>query len=108
MYKVVKKENSIERKISDKKSVFNYITKDISLELSLAVIRGYDLDLTEITIENNRIYYIIKGTLFLNFQGEELILEEGDSCFISKGTSYIMSGAFEVVTVDQPAFGSNK
>lgn len=106
MFKLVKKDDAQERKILDNKSVFNYITKEISPGVSLAVVTGQDLE-TSAVAENDRIYFAVKGSLALNFEsGEEVNLQEGDSCFVSKGTEYVMSGTFEVITVDQPAFGT--
>jgi len=105
MYKIVSKKDATIRQISDNKTATNFITKEISPDVSLAVIenKGY---FGEVVTDNNRIYYVIKGHLSLEFGGNEKAeLNEGDACFISSGTSYIMSGDCKVATIDQPAFG---
>lgn len=107
MLKVVKKSEAKERKITDNKSAFNYITKDISPGVSLAVIEGSGF-VGEINLTEDRIYFVMLGNLTLDLNGEKTILYPEDSCFISKGTKYIMSGTFKIITIDQPAFGTNK
>ncbi len=107
MLKVIRKSEARERRIAENKSAFNYITKDISPEVSLAVIEGSDFK-GEINITEDRIYFVLSGSLILNLNGEEIILYPEDSCLISRGTKYIMSGTFKVITVDQPAHGINK
>jgi mannose-6-phosphate isomerase class I len=103
MYKIVRKTEVIARKVSDNKTVNNFITKEISPNFSLAVIdnKGY---FGEVTIGNDRIYYVVSGELMLAFGNEEIKLNEGDACFISRDSSYTMSGDCKIVTVDQPAF----
>jgi len=107
MLKVIRKSDVKERKIADNKSAFNYITKDISPEVSLAVIEGTDFN-GEINIAEDRIYFVLLGNLILNLNGEETILYPEDSCLISKGSKYSMSGTFKVITIDQPAYGTSK
>jgi len=107
MFKVIRKSEARERKIAENKSAFNYITKDISPEVSLAVIEGVDFS-GEVNINEDRIYFVLSGNLVLNYNGEETTLHPEDSCLISKGTKYIMSGTFKVITIDQPAFGTNQ
>lgn len=105
MYKIVKKSDAVLRVIADNKKSFNYITKDISPGLSLAVTEGNNFSEVEFA-KYNRIYYVIDGELLLAFDGEENVLSLGDSCYISKGTEYTMSGTFKAIVVNQPAFGT--
>jgi mannose-6-phosphate isomerase-like protein (cupin superfamily) len=105
MHKIIRKAEAAVRKVSDDKTVENFVTKEISPNISLAVVenKGY---YGEVKIETDRIYYIISGKLILEFNDEKVELDEGDACFISSGSSFIFSGDCKVVTVDQPAFGT--
>jgi mannose-6-phosphate isomerase-like protein (cupin superfamily) len=107
MLKVIRKSETRERKVADNKSAFNYITKDISPDVSLAVIEGTDYFGETTTIPQNRIYFVLQGNLILDSNGEKTTLHPEDSCFISAGTqySYVMSGTFKIITIDQPAYG---
>jgi mannose-6-phosphate isomerase-like protein (cupin superfamily) len=106
MLKIIRKPEAKERKVADNKSAFNYITKDISQDVSLAVIEGTDY-VGEANVPQNRIYFVLSGSLILDLNGEKTILYPEDSCFISAGTkySYVMSGTFKIITIDQPAYG---
>ena len=103
MYKIVRKAEAITRQINDNKTATNFVTKEISPNVSLAIIENKG-HFGKVTAENNRIYYMLKGNLSLEFSSERIELNEGDACFISCGTSYDMSGDCKVVTVDSPAF----
>ena len=105
MYKVVRKSGATRRQISEDKSVENYITKDVLKEVSLAVTEGNNFQTNEET-KYNRIFFVLKGKLKLEFNGKKVSLEKDDSCYISKGTSYGISGTFKAVVVNQPAFGT--
>lgn len=107
MLKIIRKSESKERKISDNKSAFNYITKDISPNVSLAVITGSDF-VGEINLTEDRIYFVLSGNLVLDLNGEKTTLYPEDSCLLSKGAKYTMSGTFKIITIDQPAFGTNQ
>ena len=103
MHKIVRKSEAMIRKIADDKFAVNYITKNISPSVSLAILEGKDCK-EEVIAEYNRIYYVLKGELILIFDSEKVFLEKGDSCFISKDTKYGMSGTFKIIVINQPAF----
>jgi ethanolamine utilization protein EutQ (cupin superfamily) len=105
MYKIIRKSEATVRQIADNKLALNYVTKDLSPEVSLAVTEATDYYEKEIT-DYNRIYYVLEGELVLAFDGNEVKLSAGDSCFVGKGTGYEMSGTFKAVMVNQPAFGT--
>jgi len=104
MYKIVKSNEGSIHKIADNKIATNLITKDINLGVSLAVIDAKEYQEKETTLYN-RIYYIIGGKLTLTFENDRYDLVSGDSCFISQGTVYDMSGTFKTIVINQPAFG---
>jgi len=105
MFKVIRKSEASIRKIADNKTATNYITKDISSQMSFATIEAIDYFEKE-TSSYNRIYYVLKGTLQLMFGKQEISLQGEDSCFVEKGTTYEMKGTFKAIVVNQPAFGA--
>ena len=105
MYKVIRKSEATVRHIADNKIAFNYVTKELSPAVSLAVTEAIDYYEQEAT-DYDRIYYVLEGELDLNFDGSDVRLAVGDSCFVAKGTEYEMRGSFKAVMVNQPAFGS--
>jgi len=105
MFRIIKESEAVIREINENKKAANLITKEISGDLSLAVLEGVNYSGKEISAYS-RIYYVLGGKLILNFGEEDHSLATGDACFISKGTEYKMKGTFKVITVNQPAFGS--
>lgn len=105
MYKIVKANAGTVRKIADNKSVNNLITKEDASAISLATTEGKDFYGQEVT-RYNRAYFVLEGTLEVNFDGEYHRLSVGDACYIDAGTKYEMKGTFKAVVVNQPAFGT--
>lgn len=105
MYKVVKKSEGKIRKIADNKIAVNYITKDVSESVSLAVTEATNY-IEDQHAKYNRIYYVLEGTLVLAFGNETVELNRDDACFVSKGITYQMKGSFKAIIVNQPAFGT--
>lgn len=105
MFKLVKSSDASLRQITDTHWAKNYITKGITKNISLAVVGGDNLSMTEKTAYN-RIYYVLSGLINAKF-GEEIIQAGvGDSLFVAAGTQYLLEGSFEAVVVNQPAFGT--
>jgi mannose-6-phosphate isomerase-like protein (cupin superfamily) len=105
MFKVVRKQDATLRKIADNKTAANYITKDTSPTVSLATIDATNYYENEVA-EYNRIYFVLDGKLTLQFDDEEFVLLPEDTCFVEKGTTYIMKGTFKAAIINQPAFGT--
>lgn len=105
MFKVIRKSEATVRKIADNKTAANYITKEISKDVSLATTEAQEY-YEEETANYNRIYFVLEGELLLQFENQEVSLLEGDTCFIEKGTTYEMKGTFKAVMINQPAFGT--
>lgn len=105
MFRVVREPEAIIRRASSNKVVANFITKEISPNFSLSVIRNKGL-FGLVTTDSNRIYYVLSGKLVIDIDGERTEIRKGDSCFLSAGSSYSMSGNCQAITVDQPAFGT--
>ncbi|HSW91661.1 MAG TPA: cupin domain-containing protein [Candidatus Saccharimonadales bacterium] len=105
MYKIVRESEGVVRQIAPNKTANNLISKDISPNISFATTEATDYYEKE-TTPYDRIYYVLDGVLNLTIDGSESTLQKGDSCFLSKNTTYEMQGTFKAVTVNQPAFGS--
>ena len=105
MIKVVKKSEGTLHKIAENKIAINLITKEVTKDVSLAVIEANNFHEDETTLYD-RIYYIIDGELILINDNKKYILSVGDSCFIPEGTTYVMSGTFKILVINQPAFGT--
>lgn len=105
MLKVVRKSEASVRQVSANKTARDYITKDISPDVSLAVTTATGYDEIE-TTPYDRIYYVLAGELSVSIKGYAAELAAGDSCFIPAGTSYDMKGTFEVLVVNRPAIGT--
>lgn len=102
-YSLITKKDSIFRQISKFKTANNYITKDISPNFSLATTSGFDYLETEIT-QYDRIYFVLTGVLELSFGEDKITVNPNDSIFIKTGTTCTISGTFNAVVVNQPAF----
>jgi ethanolamine utilization protein EutQ (cupin superfamily) len=105
MFRIIKESEAVIREINENKKAANLITKEISGDLSLAVLEGVNYSEKEISAYS-RIYYVLEGKLILNFGEGDHSLAPGDTCFVSRGTGYEMKGAFKAIAVNQPAFGS--
>ena len=102
-YTLITKKDSIFRQISESKAANNYITKDISPNFSLATTSGFNCLEKEIT-QYDRIYFVLTGVLELSFGEDKITVNPNDSIFIKRGTTYTISGTFNTVLVNQPAF----
>lgn len=105
MIKVVKKSEGTFHKIADNKVAINLITKEVTKDVSLAVIEANNYNEVETTLYD-RIYYVTEGELILINDDGKYAMNTGDSCFIPKGTTYTMSGTFKLLVINQPAFGT--
>jgi ethanolamine utilization protein EutQ (cupin superfamily) len=105
MYKIVRESEGAIRQIADTYKASNFITKDISPNVSLAVTEATNHHEVE-TTAYDRIYFVLEGAVNLTFDGDAVRLEPADSCFIGKDTTYEIAGTFRTIIVNQPAFGS--
>jgi len=105
MFTVVRKSEAKIRQIADNKIARNFITKEISPNVSLAVTEADNFEENE-HAEYDRIYYVLDGVANLVFDEETIQLEKDDCCFVNAGTTYTLSGTFKAIIVNQPAFGT--
>jgi ethanolamine utilization protein EutQ (cupin superfamily) len=105
MHKVIRKSEAKERRVGETKSVFDYITKEISPAVSFVVVKNAG-NWGEVVSKYDRVYFVLEGSLTLKFQDEEVVLESWDSCFVDKDEKFNFSGDCQVIIVDSPAHGS--
>lgn len=105
MYKIIRKSDTSIRKIAENKVAINYVTRDLTSEVSLATTEAIDYYEKE-TANYNRIYFVLEGQLILTFDNQEVVLDKDDVCYVGKGTTYEMKGTFKAIMVNQPAFGT--
>ena len=104
MYKKISKNEKITRDISEVHSADNYLTKETTENISLAVTKlNGKLDVSKIT--NERVYYFISADVNFIIDDEKVHCNNGDVLYLAKNTIYSAEGDFEAITINVPAFG---
>ena len=104
MYKKISQNEKITRDISEVHSADNYLTKETTENVSLAITRlNGKLD-SSITA-NERVYYFISADVDFIIDNEKIHCESGDVLYLDKDTTYSAEGDFEAITINVPAFG---
>lgn len=107
MYKKITPNERVTRTVNNEHSIDNYLTKETTENISLAVSKlNGELKLSKTLSE--RVYYFIKANAEFNIEGEIVFVNDGDVLYIPSDTSYSIKGIFEAVTVNTPAFGVNR
>lgn len=104
MYKRITKSDAITRKISDVHSADNYLTKETTLNISLAINR-LDGTLETVKTANERVFYFISADVDFIIDKEQVHFNDGEVLYLSKDTNYSANGKFEAIVVNSPAFG---
>lgn len=104
MYKKIAQNEKVTRKITDVHSADNYLTKETTENISLAINR-LDGKLDLLKTVNERVFYFINANVEFIIDGEKVHFEDGDVLYLDKDTSYSANGKFEAVVVNSPAFG---
>lgn len=104
MYKKISKNQKVRRNISEVHFVDNYLTKETTENISLAVTK-LNGKLDSSNLKNERVYYFISANVNFIIDGEKVHLESGDVLYLDKNTNYSAEGSFEAVTINVPAFG---
>jgi ethanolamine utilization protein EutQ (cupin superfamily) len=102
--KIIKKSEAEARKINETYKVVNFLTRDISENVSLAIGHATNHSETTKNIRSDRVYYILDGRLMIKQNDKDLIAEQGDVIFIPKNTEYHFEGTFKTILVNSPAF----
>ena len=104
MYKKISNNEKITRKISEAHSADNYLTKETTESVSLAVTKlSGKIDLSKIS--NERVYYFISADVNFIINDEKVHCSSGDVLYLDRDTTYSAEGDFEAVTINVPAFG---
>lgn len=101
---IVKKEEGDEREISESYQVKNFITKESSEKVSLAVSEADEHSETTKNVRSDRIYYVLEGKLVIKDDKGKYTAEPGDVIYIPKDTKYHFKGTFKAVLINSPAF----
>jgi ethanolamine utilization protein EutQ (cupin superfamily) len=104
MIRIVKASEAIERKIGNTYSVFVMLSKEDSKNLSMCLSKAKKHKEITLNIKSDRIYYIIKGKVKIETEGQKFEASKGDLVFITANTKYKFSGTFEAVQVLSPPF----
>lgn len=102
MYKKISNNEKITRKISEVHSADNYLTKETTENVSLAVTK-LSGKLNSSKVSNERVYYFISADVIIN--NEKIHCNSGDVLYLDRDTTYSAEGDFEAVTINVPAFG---
>ena len=104
MYKKITINEKVTRKISDVHSADNYLTKETSKNISLAINR-LDGSLEALKTVNERVFYFISANVDFVIDNVKEHFTDGDVLYLDKGTTYSAHGKFEAVVINSPAFG---
>ncbi len=101
---LIKKEDAVKRKISKSYAVNNFLTKNSSDNVSVAVSEAKNHSETTKNIRSDRVYYVLEGNLVVKRDNKQFVAETGDAIFIPKNTEYHFKGTFKAVVINSPAF----
>jgi len=104
MIKIVKASEAIERKVADTYSVFVMLSKEDSNNLSMCLSKAKKHMEIALNTKSDRIYFITKGKIKIEAEGQILEASKSDLIFIPANTKYKFSGTFEAVQVLSPPF----
>ena len=104
MYIKINNTDKITRGESSQYIIDNYLTKNMSNNVSVAVshLNG-KINKTK-NIESDRVYYFINANAKFTIDNKTVQVNNGDLIFISKNTIYSVEGTFDAVLINTPAF----
>ncbi len=100
---MAKKNEGRKRQVDETHSVTNLITKDISKNVSLAVVDAKSHSSATKSKRSDRIYYVVKGKLTVKDKKKHVALP-GGAIYIKKSTQYNLSGTFKALVINAPPF----
>ncbi|MDD5182121.1 MAG: cupin domain-containing protein [Candidatus Nanoarchaeia archaeon] len=102
--KLIKANEGVTRNINKTYKVTNFLTKNSSDDISVAISEAIKHSETTKNSVSNRVYYVLEGKLIIKKQGKTFIAEPGDVVFIPKSTDYHFEGTFKTILINSPAF----
>lgn len=103
IYKSAK--DAVARGVGTDYSIRNFITKDESENLSVAVSTLNGTHPGAVISNSDRAYYFLEADAVFEFDGEKVKVEADSVLFIPKDTEYHFTGTFKAVLINTPAFG---
>lgn len=104
MYKKITKNEKVTRNITEVHSSDNYLTKETTKNISLAI-NKLDGKLDIVKTVNERVFYFINADVYFTIDNKKEHFENGDVLYLAKDTEYFAMGSFEAVVINSPAFG---
>jgi len=105
LFKLVAKSDRVTRGESDSYKIHNYITRESSPRVSVAVSELNGELPGTLNERSDRVYYFIDAQCTFTFNdGTSLSVKPGDALFIPVKTLYRVDGSFTAVLVNAPAF----
>ena len=104
MYKKISKNEKVTRQINEMHSVDNYLTKETTESVSVAI-NKLNGKLDSSITKNERVYYFINADVDFTIDGEVVHFESGDVLYLDKNTMFSAIGEFEAVVINAPAYG---
>lgn len=89
-------------------SIKNFLTKDDNKNMSVAVSKLNGSHPSTISLYSDRAYYFIEANALFEFDDKTVKVEADSVLFIPKKTKYTISGTFNAVLINTPAFGIEK
>lgn len=104
MYKKITCNDKKTRYISKNHYTDNYITKDITENVSLAIANVSE-EIKKESIANERIYYFLSADVDFIIDGEKVHFQTGDILYAKNIKDYSAKGKFEAIIINAPAYG---
>ncbi|MEW6295699.1 MAG: hypothetical protein AB1467_05425 [Candidatus Diapherotrites archaeon] len=102
--KLIKKSEGITRTINKNYGVTNFLTKELSKNLSVALSNAVKHCEKTKNTRSDRAYYILKGKLTVRKGNKKFMAKKGELIFIPKNTEYTFEGTFKAILINSPAF----
>jgi len=102
--KYIKKADSFMRNEGTEYAIRNYLTKDISPKVSLAISELSGDTPTNMNLVSDRVYYFIEADAKFIFDDQTIEVETDSVLFVPANTNYKMSGRFRAVLINAPGF----